>query len=60
MSDNGVPIEMIADLVGHASRAVTADVYTNPRELHQPGEKPQVAWSAHARNRFGSPTTHAC
>ena len=27
MSDNGVPIENIADLVGHASTAVTEEVY---------------------------------
>ena len=26
MSDNGVPIETIADLVGHASTAVTEEV----------------------------------
>jgi hypothetical protein len=27
MSDNGVPIETIADLVGYASTAVTEEVY---------------------------------
>ncbi len=27
MSDNDVPIEVIADLVGHASTAVTEEVY---------------------------------
>jgi site-specific recombinase XerD len=27
MSDNGVPIETIADLAGHASTAVTEEVY---------------------------------
>jgi integrase len=27
MSDNGVPIETIADLVGHASTAATEEVY---------------------------------
>jgi len=27
MSDNGVPIETIADLVGHAGTAVTEEVY---------------------------------
>jgi hypothetical protein len=27
MSDNGVPIEIIADLVGHASTSVTEEVY---------------------------------
>ena len=39
MSDNGVPIETIADLVGHASTAVTEEVYRNPWELHQAEEK---------------------
>jgi len=27
MNNNGVPIETIADLVGHASTAVTEEVY---------------------------------
>jgi integrase len=43
MSDKGVPIETIADLVGHAGTRVTEKVYRNPRELHQMGEFLQVA-----------------
>jgi hypothetical protein len=43
MSDQGVPIETIADLCGHAGTAVTEAVYRNPRELHQTGEFLQVA-----------------
>ncbi len=43
MSDNGVSIETIADLVGHASTAVTEEVYRNPRELHQTGAFALVA-----------------
>jgi len=36
--------------VGHCYASTTA-LYTNPRELHQPGEKPQVAWSAQDGSR---------
>jgi integrase len=43
MSDNGVSIETIADLVGHAGTTVTEKIYRNPRELHQTGEFLQVA-----------------
>jgi site-specific recombinase XerD len=32
----------VAELMGHASLETTR-LYTNPRELHQTGEKPQVA-----------------
>jgi integrase len=42
MSDSDVAVEEIARLVGHASSKVTETVYRNPRELHQPREKPQV------------------
>jgi integrase len=43
MSDNGVPIETIADLVGHASTAVTEEVYR-----HQ--LKPVITKGAEAMN----------
>ena len=43
MSDNGVTIEQIADLVGHRTTIVTQKVYRNSQELHQAGEKLQVA-----------------
>ncbi len=43
MSDNGVPIETIADLVGHASTAVTEEVYR-----HQ--LKPVITKSAETMN----------
>jgi hypothetical protein len=33
-------------MLGDASIVLTADTYTNPRELHQPGEKSQVSRSA--------------
>lgn len=34
-----------ADQLGHNKVSMTEDNYYNPRELHQMGEKPQVAWS---------------
>jgi hypothetical protein len=39
---------------------LTADTRTNPRELHQPGEKLQVTRSVLARNRFRHPLAQAC
>ncbi len=38
------PLLVLRDLLGHSS-ALTTEKYLNPRELHQTGEKPQVAWS---------------
>jgi integrase/recombinase XerD len=38
----GVDLDVVQALLGHASLASTT-VYLNPRELHLPGEKPQVA-----------------
>jgi integrase len=43
MSDNGVPLEIIANLVGHASTAVTEEVYR-----HQ--LKPVITQGAEAMN----------
>jgi hypothetical protein len=31
------------EVLGHAEIGVTMNTYTNPRELHQTGEKSQVA-----------------
>lgn len=38
------PLLVLRDLLGH-STVLTTEKYLNPRELHQTGEKPQVAWS---------------
>ena len=38
----GMRLEAIAALLGHRSMEMTL-IYANPRELHQPGAKPQVA-----------------
>jgi len=43
MSESGVAVEEIAHLAGHASSRTTETIYRNPRELHQTGEKSQVA-----------------
>ena len=42
LTRSGVDIVTVAELMGHASLETTR-LYTNPRELHQTGEKPQVA-----------------
>jgi hypothetical protein len=38
------PLLVLRDLLGH-STVLTTEKYLNPRELHQTGEKSQVAWS---------------
>jgi integrase len=40
--NRGMSLEAIAALLGHKTLTMTM-VYANPRELHQTGEKPQVA-----------------
>jgi integrase len=52
MSDNGVPIETIADLVGHASTAVTEEVYR-----HQ--LKPVITKGAETMNTIFNRQNHA-
>ena len=47
--EDGTPVEQIADILGHQSVASTG-VYLNSRELHQPGEKPQVSRSRQSRD----------
>jgi integrase len=46
----GVDLKVVADQLGHCSIVLTADNYVNPRELHQPGEKPQVSRSRDGRS----------
>src|SRR6266496_2615680 len=41
-------LQIIQEAVGHRCDTSTA-IYTNSRELHQPGEKPQVSRSPRAR-----------
>jgi integrase len=52
MSDNGVPIETIADLVGHAGTAVTEKVYR-----HQ--LKPVITKGAETMNTIFKSKTRA-
>jgi integrase len=42
-ADAGVPVDVLAALMDHRSLDTTRAYYTNPRELHQTGEKSQVA-----------------
>jgi len=42
LTRRGVDLVTVAELMGHASLETTR-LYTNPRELHQTGEKLQVA-----------------
>jgi integrase len=60
LSASGTPVEEIARLAGHSSTRTTEVIYRNPRELHQTGEKPQVAWSARAPNGFRCPVVYTC
>jgi integrase len=39
----GADLKTIADQLGHSSIVLTADTYLKSRELHQTGEKLQVA-----------------
>jgi len=52
MSDNDVPLEIIADLVGHASTAVTEEVYR-----HQ--LKPVITKGAATMNALFNQQKHA-
>jgi site-specific recombinase XerD len=47
--NRGMRLEAIAALLGHQKMEMTL-IYANPRELHQPGEKPQVTRSRRYRN----------
>jgi integrase len=49
LTRRGVDIVTVAELMGHASLETTR-LYTNPRVLHQVGEKPQVSRSRPGRN----------
>ena len=55
----GWELHAIAAFAGHRSTDATL-TYINPRELHRPGEKPQVAWSAQAPNGFRCLVARAC
>jgi len=55
---SGETLKGIGDLLGHR-RPDTTFIYTNPQELHQAGEKPQVSWSVQAPNEFRSPMAGA-
>jgi integrase len=47
----GAGLHHIRRYLGHVSVQMT-ERYANPQELHQTGEKPQVAWSARCRDEL--------
>lgn len=51
-----VDVRVVSDTLGHSDTGITRDIYQNPRELHQTGEKPQVARSR--RCPAGSPASY--
>ena len=46
----GIPITEVSRCLGHKSIEVTHQIYGKSRELHRPGEKPQVSRSQDGRN----------
>ena len=52
-------LPLLSTYLGHVD-PVSTYWYLNPRELHQPSEKPQVTRSARASNRFRRPSAQAC
>jgi integrase len=50
----GADLKIVQDQLGHSTVVLTADTYTNSRELHQPGEKSQVSASGIAGTVFQS------
>ncbi|MDX3671962.1 tyrosine-type recombinase/integrase [Streptomyces europaeiscabiei] len=53
LTEFGYPARFVQEQVGHSHASTTA-IYMNPRELHQTGEKPQVAWSRRETEGPGS------
>jgi integrase/recombinase XerD len=58
MLDAGVDLRDVQIAARHADPRTTMR-YDNSRVLHQPGEKPQVTWSAQAPNRCRRPVMQA-
>lgn len=47
----GIDIKIVSDTLGHSDTRITRDIYLNPWELHQTGEKLQVARSGQGPTR---------
>jgi len=50
----------LAHVLDHSHTDETSGTWTNPRELRQAGEKPQVSWSELAPNWYRSPMVDVC
>jgi integrase len=50
LGEAGTELHITSSVLGHAHLGTTADIYSNSRELHQTGEKPQVSRSRRFRN----------
>jgi integrase len=50
----GVPARVVMEMLGHSQIGVTVNIYSKARELHQAGEKPQVARSWRCWNSASS------
>ena len=57
-ADAGVPVEVLAELMGHSRLTSTRVYYRNPRELQQMQEKYLVGWSGLRRSDKGSTLAH--
>jgi integrase len=57
--DEHLSLKDVQVILGHAHLSTTADIYSHPGELHQTGEKPQVACRERFGNASGRPVRHA-
>lgn len=53
-ADAGVAPDVLKELMDHSDLKTTQNYYRDPRELHQAGEKSQVAWSGQCPARTPS------
>ncbi len=56
----GVELKVVQELLGHSSIVLTADTYTNSRELHQLERNRRSAGHGIARTAFRSPWCRPC
>lgn len=49
-----IDVKIVPDTLGHSDTRITRDIYQNPQELHQTGEKLQVVRSGQGLTRTSS------